>query len=148
MIKILTVLFLLFSMPVWAEEEKPSEFKQKYIAKLDKCEEKTKKELDRDGLITTEDMINAANDETICFRDIAYEIIEKYYKKDRQEEMKKDFTEYIQATSRFANDISGLHNVCPCGTMMVVFAHSQKNEHVRIMIEELISTVDMLNNWR
>ncbi|MGN0929872.1 MAG: hypothetical protein ACI4N3_04490 [Alphaproteobacteria bacterium] len=145
---IILILLLLISIPVWAEEEKKlSDFQKKYIERLDKCEEKTKKELNRDGLITTEDMVNASNDETICFRDIAYEIIEKYYKKDRQEEIKKDFTEYIQATSGFANDISGLHNVCPCGTMMVVFAHSQKNKYVRIMVEELISMVDMFNNW-
>lgn len=146
--KIFVILFLFLSAPVWAEEEKKlSDFQKKYIERLDKCEEKTKKELNRDGFITNADMVNANYDEARCFRDIAYEIIEKYYKKDRQEKMKKDFTAYMQATFKFTGDISQLHNVCPCGTMMLVVYTRNALTHLRKMIEELISMVDMFNNW-
>lgn len=145
--KIITLLFMLLSTPTWAEEEKKlSDFQKKYIERLDKCEEKTKKELDRDGLITNADMVNANYDEARCFRDIAYEIIEKYYKKDRQEEMKKDFTEYMQATFKFTGDISQLHNVCPCGTMMLVVYTADTLYYLRKMIENMISMVEVLNN--
>ncbi len=131
--KILTVLFLLFSMPVWAESrdeyfdkymesytrEQTRIIVNKYRDAVRKCEkdqeEYSLKEENFSTIRMSEGVWAMAN----CYKSVAFDIIDNYYEKDYKDEMKQSFETAMSSISKLNANIYNNSIACPCGTIML-----------------------------
>lgn len=130
--KLFAILFLLLSAPVWAESrdnyfdkymesyttEKTKIIVNKYRSDILKCEKEQKEYASKEENFSTIRMSEGVWAMANCYKSVAFNIIDNYYKEDNKEEMKQLFETAMSSISKLNAKIYNESIACPCGTIM------------------------------
>lgn len=138
--KVFALLFILSSLPVWAED---IDFViEKYNSQIKNCDKEQENLFNSDKSLTTIGIKEIYQITTNCYKEIAYNIINTHYSKNANE-LKTNFDTHINSIHQLQWDILWLYNGCPdnCGSILDIKSQENAVKQTKLILQDFLNAL-------